>query len=217
MSRIPFVPSSGAISMDDMRKFFGDRLGSNIALGDYYRGGSYVRTETTGTPNNSGVPTSGAIDLADFRNSFTTISFTSQPASKSGFGFGNDSVVLNFNRGSDWEMGYGPDMENGVDYQLTHTTTLYQVGPGTLSTYQVSFGGVTRDLKIAGNRSQHTFEYTDTYTPSTGAIHVTVAMTNNGDCDIQGSMTLTARHAVQTGYTVTSSTFTYYINHSGGT
>lgn len=216
MSRIPFVPSSGAISMDDMRKFFGDRLGSNIALGNYYRGGSYVRTETTGTPNNSGVPTSGAIDLADFRNSFTTISFTTSPGNKSGFGFGNDDVVLNWNRGSDWEMGYGPDMENGVDYRITHTTTQFSVQGGTLSTYQISFGGVVRDLKVASNRSQHTFAYTDTYTPSTGAIHVTVGMTGLGDCDITGTITLTARHAVQTGYTTTSNSFTYYVNHSGG-
>lgn len=215
MSRIPFVPSSGAISMDDMRKFFGPRS-SAISLGNYYRGGTYVPSATTGSPNNSGVPASGAIDLADFRNSYTTISFTSSPSSKSGFGFGNDDVVINWNRGSDWDMGYGPDMEDNVDYRITHTTTLFSVQGGTLSTYQISFGGVVRDLKVASNRSQHTFAYTDTYTPSTGAIHVTVGMTGFGDCDIQGTITLQARHAVQTGYTTTSSSFTYYVNHAGG-
>ena len=52
--------TSGTISLGDLRTFFGDS--GSIALGDLYKGGSLV-------PNisqNSGVPSSGTIDLADF-------------------------------------------------------------------------------------------------------------------------------------------------------
>lgn len=52
--------TSGTISLGDLRTFFGDT--GSIALGDLYKGGGLV-------PNisqNSGVPTSGTIDLADF-------------------------------------------------------------------------------------------------------------------------------------------------------
>lgn len=58
--------TSGTISLGDLRTFFGDS--GSIALGDLYKGGSIV-------PNisqNSGVPTSGTIDLADFYGVYKT-------------------------------------------------------------------------------------------------------------------------------------------------
>ena len=58
--------TSGTISLGDLRTFFGDS--GSIALGDLYKGGSLV-------PNisqNSGVPTSGTIDLADFYGVYKT-------------------------------------------------------------------------------------------------------------------------------------------------
>lgn len=211
--RIPFPVTSGTISMNDIRKFFGPRL-STTSLGNYYRGGSYVPSNTTGTPNNSGVPASGAIDLADFYNSFTTIFFSTSPPNLSGFGFGNDSVVLNWSR-NNWEMGFGPDMEDGMDYRITHEVTTFHHNLGSLDVFKITFDGVTRDLTVAGNRSSHTFAYTDSYGGSESAITVTCTMSNNGECDIAGTITLQARHAEATSYT-TSATFTYYINHTSG-
>ena len=212
--RIPFPVSSGAISMNDVRKFFGPRLGSSVSLGDYYRGGTYVPNNTTGTPNNSGVPASGTIDLDDFYNSFTTIFFSTPPPNLSGFGFGNDSVVLNWSR-NNWELGFGPDMEDGVDYRITHEVTTFNHNLGSLDTFKITFNGVERDLTVAGNRSSHTFGYTSTYGDSSSAITVTCTMSNNGECDVYGTITLEARHAEATSYT-TSNTFTYYINHTSG-
>ena len=58
--------TSGTISLGDLRTFFGDS--GSIALGDLYKGGSLV-------PNisqNSGVPTSGTIDLADLYGVYKT-------------------------------------------------------------------------------------------------------------------------------------------------
>lgn len=211
--RIPFPVSSGTISINDVRKFFGPRLGA-ASLGNYYRGGVYVPSNTTGSPNNSGVPASGAIQLDDFYNSFTSIFFSTPPPNLSGFGFGNDSVVLNWSR-NNWEMGFGPDMEDGMDYRITHEVTTFLHNLGSLDVFRITFDGVTRDLTVAGNRSSHTFAYTDSYGGSESAITVTCTMSNNGECDIAGTITLQARHAEATAYT-TSATFTYYINHTGG-
>lgn len=112
-------------------------------------------------------------------------------------------------------MGYGPDMELGMDYRITHEVTTFMHNLGTLNTFQISFDGVVRDLTVAGNRSSHTFAYTDSYGASESAITVTCTMSNNGEIDVYGTITLEARHAEQTSYTTTS-TFTYYINHTSG-
>lgn len=52
--------TSGAISMDGVRDFLTTASNSSISMSDFYRGGSLVQTS-----GNSGVPASGAIDLAD--------------------------------------------------------------------------------------------------------------------------------------------------------
>lgn len=54
------LQSSGTITMAQIQTEFG---GSNpISINEYYRGGSYVPNTST----NSGIPTSGTIDMADF-------------------------------------------------------------------------------------------------------------------------------------------------------
>lgn len=58
--------TSGVISFNDLRTFFGDT--GSLALGDLYRGGGIV-------PNisqNNSIPTSGTIDLADFYGVYKT-------------------------------------------------------------------------------------------------------------------------------------------------
>jgi len=52
--------TSGAISMDGVRDFLTTSSNSAISMSQFYRGGSLVQTG-----GNSGVPASGAIDLAD--------------------------------------------------------------------------------------------------------------------------------------------------------
>lgn len=212
-TRIPFTPSSGAISMDDIRSFFGPKNGA-AALGNYYRGGTYVINTTTGSPNNSGVPASGAIDLADFYNSFTTMYFSTAPSNKSGAlntTSSSQTVTLNWNRNDDWEVGFGPDMEDGVDYQLTHETTEFGGNIGSLTTYQVSFGGTTRDLTVAANRSSHTFAYS---TNNANAINVTVTAAAQTEKFITGKLTFRIRHKEQTSYT-DEVIFYYYVTIYG--
>lgn len=55
------LPSSGALSLNDVRGEFGGPS-SNVAVNSYYRNGTYVYNVT----KNLGVPTSGQIDFNDF-------------------------------------------------------------------------------------------------------------------------------------------------------
>ena len=72
------IPTSGAVSLADIRAEFGG--GTTTPLHGYVRGGSYVPN----TLGNSGVPTSPPITIDDLRgaSSYTNISITSQPSSK---------------------------------------------------------------------------------------------------------------------------------------
>ena len=54
------LQGSGAISFDDLRSEYSNS--GSIALGEMYRGGSFVANHS----NNGDVPTSGAISLEDF-------------------------------------------------------------------------------------------------------------------------------------------------------
>jgi hypothetical protein len=61
------LPQSGIISIQDIKNEFNDTR-TQVALGDYYRGGPFV------TPNNGSVPTGGLISLNNFRGAFRTLS-----------------------------------------------------------------------------------------------------------------------------------------------
>lgn len=212
-TRIPFPVSSGTISMDDIRGFFGPANGT-ASLSNYYIGGTYVPNITTGTPNNNGVPSSGTIDLADFYNSCTTLYFTTAPSNKSDDAntvSTAQSLQVLWNKANDWEMGFGPDMEDSVDYQITHQTTFFQVVLGTLQSYDVYFGNASRDLTVAANRSSYTFAYDTSGNPN---IRVEASVSASSEMFIGGEITLRARHKDSTSYT-TSTTFTYYLNIFG--
>jgi co-chaperonin GroES (HSP10) len=212
-TRIPFTPSSGTISLDDVRSFFGPKTGT-APISNYYRGGTYVINTTTGSPNNSGIPASGTIALDDFYNSFTTMYFSTAPGNKSDFlvtSTSSDTTTLNWNRDDDWEIGFGPDMEDGVDYRITHETTVYGGNINEPSVYQISFGGTTRDLTVAANRSSHTFAYSSN---NANAITVTVTAPTTTEKFIQGKITFTIRHKEQPSYT-DSTVFYYYVTIYG--
>tara|TARA_Y200000002_G_scaffold179653_1_gene148201 strand:+ start:2569 stop:3192 length:624 start_codon:yes stop_codon:yes gene_type:complete len=58
------LPSSGSLSLNDIRGEFGGPS-SNVAIDTYYRNGTYVYTVT----KNLSIPTSGQIDFGDFYGS----------------------------------------------------------------------------------------------------------------------------------------------------
>ena len=61
------LPASGAISLANIRSEYSDT--GSTSLSEFYRGGSNVRSNF-GYNNNTGIPTSGTIDLGDFYNNY---------------------------------------------------------------------------------------------------------------------------------------------------
>jgi hypothetical protein len=77
------LPTSGPLSLNDIKGEFGP-VGSpvNVALGDYYAGGSYVPPGTSGIYG--AVPTSGAISIQNFYGTSAFVPVTNTYTSGSG-------------------------------------------------------------------------------------------------------------------------------------
>ena len=91
------LPTSGALSLSDIQTEFG---GSNpISLSEYYAGGLYVPSGTSGT--NGAVPTSGEIAVSDFYGTQAGITITVTEGSGSfgayhvGYGFHTAFALTN--------------------------------------------------------------------------------------------------------------------------
>lgn len=84
------LPSSGVIRLTDIQTEFG---GSNpIGLDEYYRNGSYVSS------NNTNVPTSGAISLSNFYNSYFLVTIPNSGSQTNyynltGYSYANPAVI----------------------------------------------------------------------------------------------------------------------------
>lgn len=126
---IPLGISSGAISMGQLRQFFGDVVyNSNaVSMSDLYKGGYLVPNLT----QNSAIPTSGTISLSNFYNAYTSLFWEIEPVSKMVFedsqgGGGTAGVYWNNNvtptGSSDIEVGYGM-IKTEVEYRFIITNT----------------------------------------------------------------------------------------------
>lgn len=198
-TKIPIGVSSGAISLDDVRKLFGPSSAPGVygtaSMSNYYRNGTYVPNITTGTPNNNNIPTSGTIDLADFYDSCTTLFFDDDPTNKtlnlSTVGQGN-SGNLAWYPNTDWTMGFGPDMAFLVEYQIFHEVIIGEI-IGSLTSVTLTANGTNYDL--LASQADITTGW------GTGSIGVTVSAPQNCEAFVVGTITLTARHRVYTSYT----------------
>lgn len=104
------LQGSGAISFDDLRTEYSNS--GSIALGEMYRGGSFVANHS----NNGDVPTSGAISLEDFYSQNNTAPSWSMTLTVGGFssktsefGYGAIGLVQDNN------PTYGSVTDNTVD------------------------------------------------------------------------------------------------------
>lgn len=92
------LQTSGAITLSDIQTEFG---GSNpISLSEYYAGGLYVPSGTSGT--NGAVPTSGEIAVSDFYGTQSGITITVTEGSfanavHTGYGFHTNGALVNIN------------------------------------------------------------------------------------------------------------------------
>lgn len=198
-TKIPIGVSSGAISLDNVRKLFGPASAPGVygtaSMSNYYRNGTYVPNVTTGTPNNNNIPTSGTIDLADFYNSCTTLFFDDDPQNKSlnlsTVGQGN-SGSLSWYPNTDWTMGFGPDMAFLVEYQIFHEVIIGEI-IGSLTTVTLTANGTNYNL--LASQADITTGY------GSGSMGISVTAPQNCEAFVVGSVTLTARHRVYTSYT----------------
>lgn len=220
-TKIPFPITSGALSLGDIIDFFGGRNYSAASytrptdIGSYYRNGSYVPNLTTGTPNNSAIPTSGTIAFDDFYSSCTTFYFSVPPNNRfdyvdtsgnngsgtadvakvvwslqTGAGYFNGSTQTN-----NWAMGYGPGMTYNAEYKWEHTA-------GTQFGSNVTFTSPFTSTALGVFSQNNTF------------LEVSISTQHYTEAQYSGTITLTARHPDYTSYTV-QTTFTYTIGFFG--
>ena len=129
------LQSSGAISLNDIQTEFG---GTNpISMSEYYRGGAYV------TDNNTGVPTSGAININGFYGGTKQFSYTFSSSAQevdlnstlttAGWN-GSDPVVVTINSSvylwSDNTSTGGLTISSAFNGLLTITNNGYIIGRG---------------------------------------------------------------------------------------
>ena len=132
------ITSTGAISFSDLRtEFVGGS--SAISLGDLYRGGSNILKkagDNTATNDAASVPTSGAIDMADFYS--TAKSFTKTYSA----GATNQNASTIF--GDDYDVNYPKNIviNNGVELGATSTSEeALEVPSGGVGTITITNNG----------------------------------------------------------------------------
>jgi hypothetical protein len=124
------ISSSGPITLTDIQTEFG---GANpIGLNEYYRNGAYV------TPNNTGVPTSGAISMNSFLGTYKTSTVSSVVAAL--YNSANHATVRNqlFSRTS-----YAFDMEVNTATSFNDSSSAsfrYATSVGYTRTWPTTFG-----------------------------------------------------------------------------
>jgi len=113
---IPFGHATGSISLKaDIAAFFGGE--GSASLSEYYKYPGGLHVPSMG--QNSSIPTSGTISLSDFRNAYTAFYFIKSPAGQSARANtlnGSQYLALVWNKVSDWEIGWGDDLELTSSY-----------------------------------------------------------------------------------------------------
>jgi hypothetical protein len=226
---VPFTVSSGTISIDDLREFFGPE-DEAASMSYYYRGGPRVPNKTTGTPNNANIPTSGQISLSQFYNAMTYISLTTEPTNSGHMaiigisGYTNatrrrwdyndyNGIIQNFN--SVYAVGYGPDMQSVVEYKLTIRPSSYaefqsstgdtlEFRVGRLTTVQV--GNVVEDTTAYDITGLSSGSYGSGWSRDNHYFILEMEIVNDDTVEIwgHGFIDLQIRIPSQTGYVYTT-------------
>lgn len=176
------LPTSGALSLNDIKGEFGGP--TSPSLGDYYAGGTYVPSGTSGTYG--AVPTSGAISIQNFYGtSVPTISITDQNLYESqiqptnatcGYRLNSNGKVYSTNTvGSatyieDWITPNGA----ASGYECYVTVTSGSLSTGTSGSW-LSLG-TTRDWTVSTNTGGAVFIKTCTFTVDIRKIGTTTVL-----------------------------------------
>ena len=213
-TRISIGRSSGvAIDLDRVRRLVGPKNTSNqfgaAAMGNYFRGGTYCPDLTTGSPNNSGIPTSGTIDMADFYDSCTYIQFTSITGSKQASTQATSSggtATVSFIGNTDWTLGYGPSMTSICDQRYRYDFV-----------YNLDEGASQISLTLNGTdiTSYLTSNYTTAWDEGFGNVEFSLSIGNLATYSLGGKLTIEARHPLDTSQTITAVTYFDLVVYSG--
>jgi hypothetical protein len=124
------IQTSGIITLSDIQTEFG---GSNpVSLSEYYAGGSYVPSGTSGT--NGAVPTSGEIAVSDFYGTQSGITITVTEGSISGtyhtgYGFNTTGALANSSYTSNYGSRSPTTYEGATIWALVRLTVKYLSNP----------------------------------------------------------------------------------------
>ena len=142
------IQTSGAITLSDIQTEFG---GSNpVSLSEYYAGGSYVPSGTSGT--NGAVPTSGEIEVSDFYGTQSGITVTVTEGSSpndslhTGYGFNKQYALNNSYAGYAYGSVSPTTYDGATIHSLVRLTAKYANNPPP-GFYVV----------LSGNRAQNFF------------------------------------------------------------
>lgn len=145
------LPSTGELALTDIQTEFG---GSNpIELSEYYAGGSYVPSGTSGT--NGAVPTSGEIAVSDFYGTQSGITVTVTEGSlavslHTGYGFNTTGALTNNTYASNYGSVSPTTYEGATIWAVTRLVVKYVNNPPP-GFYVV----------LSGNRAQNFFTSID--------------------------------------------------------
>jgi hypothetical protein len=135
---ISFGYASGPVPLSAIISFFG---GPNN-LRAYIKGGTYVPA-ITGENGNITSSSSANLSVLDFRNSVTSFYFNQPPANKQSplYNTTSNGITrsLDWVRGVDWTMGFGPGMTNASEYKYTIVSQTNQ-GSGSASDVTIGSG-----------------------------------------------------------------------------
>lgn len=146
------LPVSGPLTIANIQTEFG---GSNPAgLSEYYAGGTYVPSGTTGV--NGAVPSSGTIAISDFYGTSVSVGFSNHTLRSNDSGSGGPATVSLFLYANG--VARGTVTSAAVAYNIDGVTT-------TTRTFNVANGYSSNQWLTSGTATDYTVRATWTPTP----------------------------------------------------
>jgi len=191
------IQTSGAITLSDIQTEFG---GSNpVSLSEYYAGGSYVPSGTSGT--NGAVPTSGEIAVSDFYGTQASITITVTEGSTSSAKPNGYSGALYYGYG---QRGYYIRTQtNGTEFGLNSDSpsTAWPQSMGSRAPTTAGFGTIYALYYTPNKITTNRFYF---------VVQGTRAKTAFTSMDIQGHGTVTSASAAHGTFTTEGRTATFW-------
>lgn len=141
--KLYFGRGTGDVKLSDIASFFGVfDLFADLKLTNYYKNNTLVPDIS----ENSTIPVSGEIKLTNFRGAATSFYFSEFPANKfervNTLNAGTQTYYIPFDLDTDWNMGFGPGMNDASEFKMEFIEQWLSVGGGnrTANTDVTVFG-----------------------------------------------------------------------------